>query len=125
MPEAYTSPHPGNPDQQTPAAVVQQNWLDAAPAPIPQAIAPPGVNGAERAGCMATSANTQGMRGITSTLLRGFAEFQGCVEWHGAISTKTSQRLVSSNKPRQLDSLTGRQLEHVNDGFQINPALSV
>jgi len=49
------SPHQGNPDQRTPAAVVRQSWLDAAPAPSPQATRQQGVNDAERADCMATT----------------------------------------------------------------------
>jgi len=52
---ASPSPHPGNPDQQTPAAAVQQNWLVAAPAPNPQAMRQQGVNDAERADCTATT----------------------------------------------------------------------
>jgi len=38
-----------------PAAAVQQNWLDAAPAPSPQAMRQQSVNDAERADCMATT----------------------------------------------------------------------
>jgi len=39
MLKAFPSPHQGNPDQQTPAAVVRQSWPDAAPAPSRLAIA--------------------------------------------------------------------------------------
>jgi len=45
---AYPSPHQGNPNRQTPAAVVQQSWLDAAPAPSPQAMRQRGVNDGRR-----------------------------------------------------------------------------
>jgi len=54
MPEECSSPHQGNPDQQTSAAAVQQSWLDAAPEPSPQAMLQQGVSDAKRLASGAT-----------------------------------------------------------------------
>jgi hypothetical protein len=52
------------------------------------------------------------------------AKLDGNVQRHRSVGTETSKRAISSHKSSQLDSLSGRQLHHLDDSCQINEALA-